>query len=122
MKKSYKELDVGKLSIDLAIEIYKHTQILPSEEKFALIDQMRRAAVSVPSNIAEGMGRGHNKEILQFLYIARGSLYELETQIEICVLLNYLTDQKAIILDEKLVTIGKMLNSLISYFKNTNKR
>lgn len=83
---------------------------------------MRRAAVSVPSNIAEGMGRGHNKEILQFLYIARGSLYELETQIEICVLLNYLTDQKAIILDEKLVTIGKMLNSLISYFKNSNKR
>ena len=91
----YKDLSVWKLGMDLVIEIYKVTMKFPKEELFGLVSQMRRAAVSIPSNIAEGSGRRNTKEYIQFLYIAKGSLLELETQMEIASRLNYIenTDQ-----------------------------
>lgn len=116
MKKSYKDLEVWQLSMDLTIQIYEFTQTLPSEEKFALSDQMRRAAVSIPSNIAEGMGRGHNKELIHFLYIAKGSVFELETQIEICKRLHFINEMLFDKLQYIIASINRMLNSLISFY------
>ncbi|MFY0689835.1 MAG: four helix bundle protein [Cyclobacteriaceae bacterium] len=77
----YKELDVWKRSMALAKSIYDLTSEFPDEEKFGIISQMRRSSVSVPSNIAEGAGRNGNKEFANFLGIAMGSLFELETQV-----------------------------------------
>ncbi|NVO09969.1 MAG: four helix bundle protein [Bacteroidales bacterium] len=77
----YKELDVWKESKELVKLVYSLTNSLPVNEQFGLTNQIRRSAVSVPSNIAEGVGRNHSKDTIQFLYIARGSLYELETQL-----------------------------------------
>jgi len=84
LMKTHKDLDVWKKSIVLTKMIYKFTNDLPSTEKFGLISQMRRAAVSVPSNIAEGAGRNSNAELRNFINIALGSLTELETQIILC--------------------------------------
>lgn len=79
MGKSYRELDAWKEARKMTKEIYIITKKFPDDEKFCLTQQMRRAAVSVPANIAEGVGRNHTKDTIQFLYISRGSLYELET-------------------------------------------
>lgn len=79
----YKDLEVWKQSMVLVTEVYQATGDFPKEELFGLVSQMRRAAVSIPSNIAEGCGRKNTKEYIQFLYISKGSLFELETQIEI---------------------------------------
>ncbi len=79
----HKRLDVWKLSVEFVSDIYALTATFPSEEKFGLSNQLRRAAVSVPSNIAEGAARGGNKEFIQFLYIALGSCAEVETQLYI---------------------------------------
>ena len=81
--KSYKDLKVYQRAMELVIEIYQITRKLPDTEKFGLVSQMRRCAVSVPSNIAEGQQRDSLKDYLKFLYISRGSLAELETQINI---------------------------------------
>ena len=79
--KSYTDLDVWKKSRELVKEIYVLTKAFPKDEMYGLSSQIKRSAVSVPSNIAEGYGRNHTKDTLQFLFIARGSLYELETQL-----------------------------------------
>ncbi|MCB8999464.1 MAG: four helix bundle protein [Bacteroidales bacterium] len=79
--RTHYDLEAWKLSIEMVKEIYRITKQFPSEEKFGLSQQMRRAAVSVPSNIAEGAGRRSTKEFIQFLYISTGSLTELETQL-----------------------------------------
>ncbi len=91
--------------------IYEITKHLPAEEKFGLIGQMRRSAISIPSNIAEGWGRLSRKSYVQFLRIARGSLYELETQILITKELNYIESSEVI--ENSIVEISKMLNALI---------
>ena len=114
MIKSYRDLLVWQKSMDLATEIYKLVENLPSTEVYNLTSQMCRAAISVPSNIAEGQSRGSTKDFVRFLYISKGSISELETQIEICLRLNYLSidqTQKSISL---CIEIGKMLNSLIN--------
>ncbi len=79
----YKELIVWQKSMDLADEIYRITKLLPREELFSLADQMKRSAISIPSNIAEGHGRQTSKEFKQFLSISKGSVCELETQLEL---------------------------------------
>jgi four helix bundle protein len=89
MVKSFRDLDVWRLSLDLAEAVYQCTASFPKSELFGLTAQMRRAAVSVPSNIAEGRARSSTKEFLQFLSIALGSLAELETQFELAVRLGY---------------------------------
>ncbi|MCK9211140.1 MAG: four helix bundle protein [Ignavibacteriaceae bacterium] len=114
MIRSYKDLIVWQKSMDLVESIYRITEKLPSKENFGLISQMRRAAVSIPSNIAEGYGRQSRGSYVQFLSIARGSLLELETQIELCVRLKYFKqiDSEKILSD--ILEISKMLTSLIS--------
>ncbi len=114
MIKTYKDLIVWQRSIDFVEKIYKLTDNLPSKECFGLISQMRRAAVSIPSNIAEGYGRQSTGNYAQFLSIARGSLYELETQIEICIRLKYIQKEDSASLTAESVEISKMLTSLIS--------
>ena len=112
--KDYRDLEVWKKSMDLAEIVYGLMAFLPKEEKYALCDQMRRAVISVPSNIAEGNGRMSIKEYVRFLGIARGSKSELETQLLLCVRLKYLSTaqiEPAMLLSDE---IGKMLNSLIN--------
>ena len=91
---NYKELIVWQKAMTLTEEIYRIVKFLPKEELFGLSDQMRRAAVSIPSNIAEGHGRDTNGDFHRFLLIARGSLMELETQLEICKRLHYIPEKE----------------------------
>ena len=118
MKGDYQELAVWQKSMELAEHTYKLIHLLPIEEKFALCDQMRRAAVSIPSNIAEGHGRKSNKEFLQFLYIARGSTYELQTQVDLCLRLYNISQEKTVKVMDLVVQTSKMIRSLISYLEN----
>lgn len=113
---NHKDLDVWKTSMDLACAIYQLTSDLPSEEKFGLISQMRRSAVSVPSNIAEGCGRSSDKQLSQFLSISTGSLAELETQLILCERLKMLisVDKEM----EMLVKVRKLLGGLERYLKS----
>ncbi len=97
--------------MELAKLVYVLTKSFPANEAFNLVSQIRRSAVSVPSNIAEGKGRGSDKEFRQFLYIARGSLFELRTQLELARRLKYIDSNKQII--EKIVEVQSMLNTLI---------
>ncbi|MFI4861552.1 MAG: four helix bundle protein [Phycisphaerales bacterium JB063] len=83
--KAYRKLEVWQLGMDIVDVIYKLTRQLPDDERYGLVSQMRRAAISIPSNIAEGYGRHHRPEYIQHLYISRGSLMELETQLIACV-------------------------------------
>ena len=114
----YRELIVWQKAMDLADEVYALTRRLPKEEQFALSDQLRRAAVSVPSNIAEGMGRFSNKERIHFLEIANGSLMEVMCQTEAALLLGYIDQQ---LFDEQEAFINettKMLIALRKHFEN----
>ena len=117
----YRNLIVWQKAMKLAVEVYGLTSKLPKEELYGLTNQLRRAAVSIPSNIAEGNGRGSSKEYLRFLYIARGSKSEVETQLLLCVELNYLHSddiENAMLLCTE---ISKMLNKLILKFKEQEK-
>ena len=109
----YEDLVVWQKAMDMVAEVYKLAGLLPSEENGVLSNQMRRAAVSIPSNIAEGQERNTTKDFIKFLYIAKGSKGELETQLLICVRLQYLTPSQIGTAQRLLVEIGKMLNALI---------
>ena len=113
--KNHKDLEVWKKSMDLVSNIYKITESFPNKELYGLTNQIRRAAVSVPSNIAEGAARNSKKEFIQFLYIALGSLSELETQIIIANRLKYLNNLDTLLDDLKFVQ--KLINGLIYYLK-----
>jgi four helix bundle protein len=115
--RSYKDLIVWQKSMGLVEVIYRITENLPSKEQFGLISQMRRAAVSIPSNIAEGYGRQSTGSYTQFLSIARGSLLELETQIELCIRLKYIQQIDTEKILNEIIEINKMLSSLISKLK-----
>ena len=117
--KSYKDLDIWKRSIKLVEDIYRLTKSFPKEELYGLTSQMRRAAVSIPSNIAEGFTRFYNKEYKQFLYIALGSCSELSTQIIIASRLKYFDNNKIEQLLNEIDEICKMTMSLIKKL-NTN--
>lgn len=119
---SYKDLVVWQESMDLVVEIYDLIKRFPKNEEYELSSQLRRCAVSVPSNIAEGYGRNHTKDYCRFLEIARGSLYEMETQIELATRLNFISDTQLSKTIERSKEIQKMLNSLISKLKNGNLR
>ncbi|MDH5035232.1 MULTISPECIES: four helix bundle protein [Chryseobacterium] len=108
------ELIVWNKSVDLVTEIYSVTTIFPKEELYGLTSQIRRASISVPSNIAEGHSRRSTSDYLQFLKIARGSCAELETQLIISKNLSYLSSEKFKILIEKTSEISKMLNAIIT--------
>ena len=114
---SYKDLNVWQKSMDLVTEIYNLTEKFPKSEKYGLASQMQRAAVAIPSNIAEGQKRNHCKEFLQFLYISYGSGAELETQIEICKRLYNLRNLDYNKAESLLNETMRMLNVLISSLK-----
>ncbi len=113
MKSSeFRDLVVWQKAMDLTVMVYNLVKHLPREESFALTDQIRRAAVSVPSNIAEGQGRITSKEFIRFLSMARGSLWELSTQIELCERLHYLDKNQTATIHNMITEIAKMLNAL----------
>ena len=114
---SYKDLKVWQKSIELVAEIYKLTEQFPKSEIYGLASQMQRAAVTIPSNIAEGQKRNYTKEFLQFLYISYSSGAELETQIEICKKLNKFKDLDYNKIENLLNEVMKMLNVLIGSLK-----
>lgn len=114
---THKDLDVWKQAMQFAQRIYVLTNDFPKTEQFGLVSQMRRAAVSVPSNIAEGAARQTNKEFIQFLYIALGSLMELETQLILSVEIGYLSKNDFEQLQEDLTAEARLLNGFIRYRK-----
>ena len=95
MGKPHEQLDAWKFSMELAKAVYQMTANFPAEERYGLSQQMRRAAVSIPSNLAEGAGRNGTKEYLYFIGIARGSLAELDTQMQLAVMLGFTTEDPA---------------------------
>lgn len=115
--KIHKDLDAWKLSMDLVLDIYLKTKSFPSDEKFGLTNQIRRAAVSIPSNIAEGATRNSNKEFLQFLYISLGSASELETQFIIALNLNYISLEDYESINSQIEIVSKLIMGLIKYRK-----
>jgi four helix bundle protein len=116
--KSYKDLIVWQKSMELVGEVHRLAKYLPKEELYGLSDQMRRAAVSIPSNIAEGQARNSQKEFAQFLHIARGSKAELETQLYICVRLGFMTDAQIMPALGLCEEIGKMINSILTTIRS----
>ncbi len=110
----FDDLEVWKLSHELTLEVYKLTRKFPSEERFRLIDQLCRAAASVPTNICEGTGRSTNKDFIHFLYISRGSLQETKYLILLAKDLGYITIEENNSLVDRCYKVGKLLNSLIN--------
>ena len=111
MALDYRELEVWQMSMELCEQVYSLVRQFPSDERYALGDQLRRAAVSIPSNIAEGNGRDSKSDYARFLFIARGSLFEVQTQLELAERFKYVT-----ISDEtkqQITSISKMLYSMI---------
>jgi four helix bundle protein len=115
--KSFKDLKIWQKGIEIVKDIYKLTKKFPREELYGLASQMRRSSVSLPSNIAEGFKRYHNKEYKQFLYIALGSSAELETQLIISEELKYINNEDAKGVYEKLDHLSRMITSLMRKLK-----
>ncbi len=118
---NFKELKSWQKAIDFCLDIYKLTGSFPTEERFGLISQLRRAGVSVPSNIAEGSGRNSDKEFVHFLSIATGSSYELETQLIIAHRLGYIKEEEIQEATLKLSEIQKMVFAFSNRLKTNNK-
>ena len=119
---SYNDLVVWQKSVELVTETYKATSRFPREETFGLTSQMRRSAVSIPSNIAEGQGRATKGEFVQFLANARGSLFELKTQVYIAGALGFLASEYADQLTLQADRVGRLLNGLIRSLGGTSRR
>jgi four helix bundle protein len=120
--KSYKELIVWQKAYQLTLLVYKETEKFPRSEVFGISSQLRRASVSIASNIAEGYQRQHSGEYIQFLSIAFGSCAEVETQLLLCKDLCYLSESNFTILNNLLTEVGKMLYTLITKIKENNVR
>jgi four helix bundle protein len=114
--KTHRDLEIWQLGIDLVTKIYKFTKNFPKEEIYGLTSQMRRAAISYPSNISEGAARDSINDYIRFLYISMGSLSELETQIIISEKLGYIKDSKDILEDIEAIT--RKTYNLIKYLKS----
>jgi four helix bundle protein len=119
--KSYKDLLIWQKGIEITEKVYLITNNFPQNELFSLTNQIRRASVSISSNIAEGFGRNSTKSYMNFLKISRGSLYELETQLIIADRLNYISDNELLkSINDLLSEEGKMINSYINKLKLSN--
>ncbi|MDR2221550.1 MAG: four helix bundle protein [Flavobacteriaceae bacterium] len=116
--KAHKKLDAWIKSMDLAVELYDITESFPKKEQYSLVSQLRRASVSIPSNIAEGAARNSNKEYVQFLYIALGSCSEIDTQVHLCQRIGFISMDKANSLILKIDEVYRILNGLIKYRKS----
>jgi len=120
MEKSHKRLDVWHKSFELAKLIYEVTKKFPSEEKYGLVSQLRRAAVSIPSNIAEGSARQTKKDALYLFVVARGSLSELDTQIELARSLEMIDAADYMLLTDQINSVDSLLSGFIRYRKSRN--
>ncbi len=116
----YTELDVWKETRILVNSIYKISKSFPKEEMYGLTSQIRRCAISIPSNIAEGCGRRTSADTIQFLHIARGSLYELETQLFIALDQEYLKKEDFNLAFKQVLKCKKLINGFIKYYKNND--
>ena len=116
--REHKDLDVWKLSMDLVEDIYNLCKNFPKEENYGLSSQIKRASISIVSNISEGAARQSDKEFIKFLYISLGSVAELETHILLAKRLNFISSERNIL--NKLTRIKKMLNGLINFLKGKN--
>lgn len=116
--KSYRDLIVWQKSMDLVTLVYKLVKLLPEDEKYSLTSQLKRSSISIPSNIAEGYGRKYTKDYARFLQIARGSLFEMQTQLQIAVNLEFLSENDLIEIISLSVEIKKMLNVLVKKLVN----
>jgi four helix bundle protein len=117
MGNSYRDLIAWREAMDLVTDVYRVTREFPAEERYCLTNQLRRAAISVPSNIAEGQARFSKKEFHHFLSHSRGSLVEIETQLQIAQNLNYLTNEQTRPLLDQAAELGRILNGLIKSIK-----
>lgn len=115
---TFKDLLAWQKSLTLAKRVYQVTGNFPTEERFGLVNQMRKCAVSIPSNIAEGYGRGSDKELLRFLYVALGSSNELETQLILSLELSFMKEEDSRMLQGLNTEVNKMILSLIYRRKN----
>lgn len=120
--RDHRDLDVWRLAMDLAVEIYAVTAKFPREETYGLISQIRRAAVSISANIAEGYGRETTGAYIQFLRIAQGSTREVQSLLELSARLHYLSPDSAAPGDLMIIRISKMLRSLIRVLENRAKQ
>ena len=111
--RNFRDLDIWKKGIEIVKEVYLISGSFPQQERYGLISQMKRSSISIPSNIAEGFNRLHNKEYRQFLYVSLGSCAELETLIEISAELKYINEQKKTNLLEIINHESRMLSNLI---------
>jgi four helix bundle protein len=115
---THKDLEVWKLSVEFTTDIYRATKDFPKEELYGLVSQLRRASVSIASNVAEGAARQSTKEFIQFIYHALGSASEVETQLIVSNNLGYLDDSSYKLLIFKQTQLSKMLSGLIKSLKN----
>lgn len=115
--KDFKELEVWKEAKRLVIMVYKLTETYPKTELFGLVNQMRRSAISIPSNIAEGVGRKTEKDAAHFMFTSRGSLFELETQTIISMDLNYISKDKFIEIGAQIEYCRRLINGMINYYE-----
>lgn len=116
---SYTQLEVWKKARYLALEVYRLSAKFPKDELYGLTSQIRRAAISIPSNIAEGCGRQYKKETIQFQYIARGSQYELETELHLSLELGYISQEETNKVIEVLIESRKLLSGFINYLETS---
>lgn len=114
---SYTELNVWKESRILVKLIYTTLQVFPKDEQFGITSQMKRAAISIPSNIAEGVGRNTAKDSLRFFFISRGSIYELETQLFLSLDLNFISETQLKDILDQIVVVKKLLSGFINHYK-----
>ena len=117
MEKPHKKLEAWKAAIDTVLFAYKLADGFPPKEQYSLSVQVRRAAISIPSNIAEGAARQSKKEFVKFLHIAKGSLSELATQIELARLLGYLSPAEWHSMNDKLTQVDRLLSGLIRHLR-----
>jgi four helix bundle protein len=115
---NFKELKIWQKALELSVDVYKVTGLFPKEDKFGLISQIKRSAVSIPSNIAEGAGRNSIKEFLYFLSVANGSSYELQTQLLISNKLNFLKDE---VLESMLIELDEIQKMNYNFQKTLKK-
>jgi four helix bundle protein len=115
---NYKKLDVWMFSMETVREVYKLTCLYPKEERYGLINQTNRAAVSIPTNIAEGLGRNYKKDTIHFIHISRGSAYEVETLLEVARMINLIEENAFNKLIELLNRNIRVINGFINYLEN----
>lgn len=116
--KSYRDLIVWNKSVNMVTLVYKLLKKFPSDEKFGLTSQIKRSSVSIPSNIAEGYGRNYTKDYARFLQISRGSLFEMQTQLQIAINLEFIKENELAEIKSLSIEIEKMLNVLIKKLLN----